>query len=413
LHLAIPTEILNTVLNGRIMNSVFDVAYRDGDKIKVPFHFEKADPLGKMSTIAIESWIGKPGPLRPSSAGKKPEPLPDDSPITVLDVKPDAKGVYSGELVLDANKDPKLSYWTRYQIGRGGDRIAWYPGATFTSRLGTPVDRKPATLKYEPPLDKVDVLALTSDASFRVRESDGDDHVLALTLKGALQEKVTDQTKAGKWRKRLTYEGVEIAPTVDKKPIEGAERLLKALKDVTLLASEIEVEKDGTIARNLPDFTKVPAASRGPLTMASNQVQQSLDSLAVPLPPKEVAPLETWKGKQSYVLGALGLAVPATAEITYKYEGLYVRNDKTVAVISFEGPLKADFTTKPKKGAKEPTLTGKVDGKIEMFTDTGLISVATEKVKAELDLEIDGKPAKAIGVLNVQLRRNPPGVKKK
>jgi hypothetical protein len=142
-------------------------------------------------------------------------------------------------------------------------------------------------------------------------------------------------------------------------------------------------------------------------------VQQSLDSLALPLPAKEVASLETWKGKQSYVLGALGLAVPATAEITYKYEGTYMRGDKVVAVVSFEGPLQAAFTSKPKKGAKPPTLTGKVDGKIEVSADTGVIQFATEKVRAELALEADGKPLKAIGILNVQLLRNPVLPKKK
>jgi hypothetical protein len=411
LHLAIPTEVLNGILNGRVTNDVFSVAYRDGDKIKLPFHFEKADPLGRMKSITVETWTGKPGPTR-KDGDKKPDPLPDDSQIDLLELKQDAKGVYAGELVLDANKDPKLTYWIRYQVGRGGDRIIWYPGTMLGGRLGTPVDRKPASIKYEPPLDKLDTLALNSDASFRIRESDGDDHTLAMTLKGTLQEKVTDHMKDGKWRKRLTYSGLETTATVDKKPIEGADRLVKALKDVTLLASEIDVEKDGTIARNLADYSKVPATSRGALTLATEQVQQSLDSLALPLPPKEVEALATWKGKQSYTLGALGLAVPASSEITYKYEGTYTRDDKTVAVVSFEGQLEPAFTKKAKKGVKEPTMHGTVTGKIEIFADTGLISYATERVKAELDMDFDGKPGKAIGILNVQLRRLAPPPKK-
>jgi hypothetical protein len=62
---------------------------------------------------------------------------------------------------------------------------------------------------------------------------------------------------------------------------------------------------------------------------------------------------------------------------------------------------------KPKKGAREPTLTGQVDGKLEIFTDTGLIFYASEKVRAEPELEFDGKQAKAIGALNVTVFRNP------
>jgi hypothetical protein len=407
LHLAIPTEAFNSVVNGRVMNSSFSVPYRDGDKIKVPFRFEKADPLGKMKAISVETWVGKPGPTRPA-ASTKPEPLPDDSPSTVLEVQPNDKGVYSGELVLDGNKDPKLAYWSRYLISRGEDKTRWYPATTLTARLSTPVDRMPTTIKYQPVIDKTDVLALTSDASFRMRLAGVDDTTLAMTLKGTLQEQVTSKTNDGHWHKRMTYEGLESTATEDKRPLEGADRLLKALKDATKLASEIDVDKDGSVLRHLADYSKVPKASRDALSLVVDQTQQSLDSLALPIPLKEIACSYSWQGKQTYVLGALGIAVPAKSEITYKYEGFYKRGDKSIAVVAFEGPLEADFTAKSKKGAKPPTLTGKVDGRIELSAETGVIEFATEKIRAEVSTEIrDGKPMKAIGTLNVNLRRNP------
>jgi hypothetical protein len=372
----------------------------------VPIRFEKADPLNLMKTVSVETWVGKPGPVRPTS-NKQPEPLPDDSPVTTLDVKPDAKGVYSGELVLDGKKDAKMSYWMRYKVGRGGDQVLWYPSTVLASRLGTPVERKPATLTYAPSLNKTDTLMLTSDASFRVRESDGDDHTLSMVVKGTLKETVTDQTKAGKWHKRVTYDGLETTILVDKKPIPGAERLTAALKDVTLLASEIDLEKDGGLARNLTDFSKVPQTSRAPISLVSDQIQQSFDSLAVPFPPKEVEAQATWKGKQAYELGALGWAVPATAEVTYKYEGTFTApNGRAVAIVTFQGPLdRAAVKKPPKKGAKEPTLRGQVDGKIELFADTGVLITANERIQAELSMEFDGRPAKAIGGLNVRVTR--------
>jgi hypothetical protein len=403
-HLAIPTEEMNAIFNGRVRNVSFGTPYRDGDKIKLPMRFEKADPLNLMKSIAVETWMGKPGPVRPSG-NKQPEPQPDDTPVVALDLKPDAKGVFAGELELDGKKDPKLNFWMRYKVGRGGDQTVWYPGTVL--RPATPVERKAATLKYEPPLNVTDTVLLTSDASFRIRESDGDDHTLSMVLKGTMKETVTDQTKDGKWRKRLTYDGVDVTALVDKKPIPGADRLNKALKDIKLLASEIDVAKDGTVARNLADFSKVPQASRGPLSLASDQMQQSFDSLAIPFPLKEVESQTTWKGKQTYELGALGYAVMATAEVTYTYEGTFVApNGKTVAIVTFKGPLQREATPKPKKGAKkEPTLNGQVEGKLELFPDTGVVVTANERVRAELDLEFDGKPAKAIGVLSVQMTR--------
>jgi hypothetical protein len=365
-----------------------------------------------MKTIAVETWVGKPGPVRPTG-NKRPEPLPDDTPIVALDLKPDAKGVYAGELELDGKKDPKLEYWRRYKVGRGGDTTLWYPGAVF--RIGTPVERKAVTFTYAPPLNKTDTMLLTSDASFRIRESDGDDHSLSMVLKGSLRETVTDQTKDGKWHKRVTYDGLDTTILVDKKPIPGADKFTKAFKDVTLLASEIDIAKDGTVARNLADFSKVPQASRGPLSLASDQIQQSLDSLAIPLPLKEIEAQGTWKGKQTYDLGGVEFTVLATAEITYKYEGSFVApNGRTVAVISFRGPLAREAAPKPKKGPKrkEPTLSGEVEGTISIFPETGVFASANQRVRAELDLEFDGKPAKAIGVLSVQATRVGPPKKK-
>jgi S1-C subfamily serine protease len=411
LHLAIPTEAFNSIVNGRILNIAYSVPYRDGDKLKLPFRFEKADPLGIMKSISVETWVGKAGPTRPATS-TKPEPLPDDSPVTVLELKPDDKGVYSGELVLDGNKDPKLSYWIRYVVGRaGGNR--WYPANLL--RPATAVDRKAITIKYEPPLNKSDALALTSDAAFRIRIAGANDATLGMTLKGTLQEKVTDKTSDGKWHKRLTYDSLEALPTEDKKPLEGAEKLVKLLKDATLLASEIDVGKNGEIMRHLIDNSKVPKASRETLNdLVVDQAQQSIDSLSVPLPGKEVSPMDTWKGNQTYMLGALGYMVPVKAELTYKFEGFFMRDDKPVAVITFEGPIQSDFSSKPKKGTKPPTVTGKVDGKIEVSTDTGLIQYGTEKIRAELATETrDDKPVKASGTLNVTLRRNPPAAPKK
>src|SRR5262249_32707746 len=117
-HLAIPTEELLATFNGKIKNVSMGTPYRDGDKIKLPMRFQKGDPLNVMKTIAVETWVGKPGPAR-FYGNKQPEPLPDDTPVVAFDLKPDPKGVYAGELELDAKKDPKLNYWMRYKVGRG------------------------------------------------------------------------------------------------------------------------------------------------------------------------------------------------------------------------------------------------------------------------------------------------------
>jgi hypothetical protein len=413
LHLAIPTESLNAVTNGRVLNSTFGVPYHDGDKLKVPFRFEKADPLGRMKSISIENWIGKPGPTRGTST-TKPEALPDDSPITVLEVKPDAKGVYAGELVLDEIKDPGLVYWNRYQVGRGGDKILWYPGGILNAARQPAVDRKPLTFKFDPPVDSNDALSLNSESGFRIRIAGSADVSLAMIVKGLLHEKVTNKANDGKAHKRITYDGIETTLTEDKKPLEDAGPLLKALKDAKSLASEVDVDSNGTVARHMIDNSKTPRASRDALELVSDQVEMSLDSLAFPIPAKEVAARDTWKGQQTYALGTLGLAVQAKAEVTYRYEGTYMRGDKPMAVVTFEGQLVSNAPKAARRGAKAPNLTGTVEGKITIAADTGVIQSANEKIRAEIAAETkEGKPVKAIGTLNVSLTRVLPAPPKK
>ena len=405
LHLAIPIESLNAVTNGKISNSQYGVAYKDGDKIHLPLRFQKLDPMKKMKAISVATWVGNPGPTRPSTNGKEPEPQAGDSPLKMHVFKPDDQGIYEGEVVLDAAKDPKQVYMFRYVVDRGKSN-AYYQSGTLTARIGTPVERKPATLAYLPPAEKTDVLAVLTESAFRIRESDGDDHSLSMKLAGTVKEKSTAQAKDGTSKKRLNYDGLEAIFLFDKKPIEGADELTKILKGVSLVGSDIDVAKDGTHGQSKFDMSKVPSASKRLLSMVVEQAQQSFDSIAIPLPMKETPSQTTWSGKQTFILGALGKAVAANADITYKYEGLLTRNDKQVAIVSFAGTLKP-FS------ARTGQLTGKVDGKIELAVDTGLVVFATENVKAELDLDFDGRPAKAIGTLNVQVRRNPVLVKKK
>ena len=405
LHLAIPIEHLNAVTNGKISNSEYGVAYKEGDKIHLPLHFQKLDPLKKMKSISVATWVGIPGPTRPSTNGKAPEPLAGDSPLMMHQFKVDEQGVYTGELVLDAAKDPKKVYMFRYVVDRGKSN-AYYPSGTLTARIGTPVQRKAVNLNYLPPAEKTDVLGLQTESAFRVRESDGSDHSLSMKLTGTVKEKSSAQSKAGTSKKRLNYDGIEAVFMVDKKPIEGADDLTKMLKGVSLVSSDIDVAKDGTHGQSKFDMAKVPAPNRRLLSIVVEQAQQAFDSLAIPLPLKETTEQSTWSGKQTYILGALGKAVVANAEIDYKYEGLVDRNNKQFAVISFAGTLKP-FS------ARSGQLTGKVKGKIELAVDTGLVVFATENVKAELDLDFDGKPAKAIGTMSVRVTRNPPPPKKK
>jgi hypothetical protein len=276
----------------------------------------------------------------------------------------------------------------------------------MTAKLGIPVDRQAANLVYKPAADKTDVMALNCDSSFRIRESDGDDQLLTMKLFGTLKEKNSPQAKDGTSKKRLNYDGIEAVFMVDKKPVEGADELTKLLKGVSQVASDIDVAKDGSFAQSKLDMSKIPASSRRLLSMVVDQAQQSFDSLAIPLPMKETQPQTKWSGKQTFILGALSKTVAANADIDYTFEGLQTHGTKQIAVVTFEGKLK------PYAPRSRP-INGKVEGRVEIAVDTGAVVFATENVKAELNLEVEGRPLKAIGSFTVAVVRNPAIPKKK
>ena len=66
------------------------------------------------------------------------------------------------------------------------------------------------------------------------------------------------------------------------------------------------------------------------------QVQDDLEAASVPLPNREVKPLETWKSRRDVVVGSatLDMTIIGTADYRYTYLGMTERNGKKVAFVS-------------------------------------------------------------------------------
>jgi hypothetical protein len=410
IHLAIPIESLNIVTNGRIVTSL-GVAYKDENRIHVPVRIERIDPLGRMKSISVQTWTGpplKPGEHERPAARKEPEPRPGDSPITTIELTSDSKGVFQGQIVLSEEKDAKSVYWWRCLIDKGTS-THWYPERVLFSNLDGVVERKSAILKFAPPLGRTDVIALSSNGAFRICETGHAEFTAAAILNGTVKEQFNEQTKTGVWRKQITYDGLTVTPTRDKQRLEGNDKLLKALNDIKLMTSKVDVRKDGTIIKHTSDLSKVPQDSVKMLQLVTKQTRQSLDSLSVPLPPNEIKPLDRWTAKQTFMVGAVRWIEEAEADLTYTYHGIATRDNKQFALISFEGDLQRSVDEDQKKNK----AMGRAEGRVEISLETGLVNFATQNIRAELDMtESPDTPAKGVGTLNVLMRRNPRQSKK-
>ncbi len=398
---AIPAEYVLSFLNGRISGSSVGTPYKDGAELKLPIQFELVDPLGRLKKIDAEVWSGNPGTPRFASA-TEPPPQPGDSPKKRYSLKYDKTATVQLDIPAPPLADAKQVYWLQPIVINGLNETRWLSASPAPARA--PLERKPITLKYSPPVGGKQTAEMVSVGGFRIRAQDGEEGSLAMSFRTSLTEQFGD-AEPQYFPLRLTYDRFSLTVTLDDKPLPGTAELRKGLTTIRLLGANIEMEKDGSVSTAKPDLEKVPASSRAMLAAISDQVLESLETLSVPLPEKKIEPLDVWKAQRNLLIGSAIVAVPAQAEIVYKYLGVQPHDGKTVALISIEGHVKG-------RRADGLNASGTVSGQASISTETGEVLQANMTVKADVDIVLSRKPAKAMGTLSVSIRR-PAGLPEK
>jgi hypothetical protein len=271
----------------------------------------------------------------------------------------------------------------------------------LTHRFAAPPDAEPANLEYRPPLGTRNRLVLSSQGSYKLRDADGEDFKLALNLEAQLDEDTeANLTPGGNSRARFTFDRFNMVLRLNDKPVEGDEELKQIAKDVRFLATETEVDADGSLRKRQTDLGQAPRATREALADIGQQLLQSLEAMTVPLPNEKVEPQHTWTSNRLLVIGSVGMVIPALAEITYTYQGTREEDGKRVAVVGLRGTLRG-----PRGDGKE--VSGSMTGSASVSLASGQVLAATANVKVDMDLRLFHKAAKASGTLNVNLKRTP------
>jgi S1-C subfamily serine protease len=399
LHFAIPGESVQTFLNGRIQEIGADLAYRDGDKVKMAFRIVTIDPLSRIKKMSVETWNGEPGTRRRPPSAVAPPPLPGDTDRQVIDVKYDSKVMTSIELSFPAAENPKSVCWIRPTFVNATGQQRWYGG--WAPNLGTPVERKEIPIGYKPRLNRVQLTELISEGSFRFQIGT-EEHSLAVNSKSLLNERTAAQKSGESVPVHLDYRSFSIALLEDKKPIQAGEEFKKLINDIRFMNADVEMEADGNTGKAKADLTKVPRASRDFLTDVSDQVLQSLELVSVPLPQGSLKPLQSWKVQRTVLIGSTVFGgVQASSDIKYTYLGTRKIGARDIAFLNIAGTI---------KGLRGNGLNvgGNVTGATQIALDTGEVLTATMNFKADADLEIKKTKAKLIGTLMVRLRRDIP-----
>ena len=236
-----------------------------------------------------------------------------------------------------------------------------------------------------------------SKGGFRTRNEDGEEHSIALDFRTVYTETIGAQAKKA-YPVRLTYNRFSMALKFDDKPLPGDANIRRWLNDLSFAAADLELDSDGGLGSAKADLSKMPKESQLLWTDLSDQVFASLEVLSIPLPGKKVNAPETWKARRDLVIGPAMLSVEAQADLEYEFIGVRRVGDKDFAVVAIGGKIRG------KRGAGID-VGGKVNGSALVSLETGEVTQANVNIKADMDLSFGKKQSKAVGTLNVSMRR--------
>jgi hypothetical protein len=397
---AIPADHVGPFLNGRIMESGVGQIYKDGEKTFLPMTLAFVDPLARLKTVELDVWIAKPGPPRPSSV-KEPAALPGDMNKVRLTLKYDPT---TATAKIDAEVPalpPGMTYWHRPVITDSKGTTKYVAALAVPQQL--PLERRAMTLAYNPKAGK-QAVELVSQGGFRIRNEDGEEHSMALDFRTVYSEAIGEQAKKA-YPVRLTYNRFAMAMKFDDKPLSGDADIRKSLNDLSFAAADLELDADGGLGTAKADLSKMPKGSQVLWSDLSDQVLASLEVLSIPLPGKKVNAPDTWKARHDLMIGPAMLAVTAQADLEYEFLGVRTIGGKDFGVIAIGGKIRG------KRGAGVD-VGGKVNGSALVSPETGEVVQANVNIKADMDLSFGKKQSKAIGTLNVSMRRPAPPEKK-
>jgi hypothetical protein len=398
INFAVPARSAAYFLIGRGRLYGFDTPYKDGDKIRVPVRVEMVDPLHRVRQICYETWIGDPAKSRES---KPDQMLPGDSQHEKVTLTY-ANGVAQGELVYPVPPPAGKVYWRQFSYSSGNDKRVW--GGPIIYRPLPPVERKPVLLKHQEP-SAHSTWKLVSTATIKLRDEDDVDHTLALKLTGDLDAATADKAEKGLTVTNLKLSRLELAMTLDKKPLADTKEDADLAKQLQLFSAQLREKADGGFASTSLNLRQLPRKSQELWRMIGDQITASLEDVSFARPAGEVEFGKPWKGTQPLAVYTLGQTQRAVGDVENEYIGVRTRRGREEAIVRTKGDVHG------KAGAgSDPAGHSRGETWIDVATGQAIMSRNT--IDVDLEIMLGKKRAKAGGTLEVVLDRVLPNKEK-
>jgi len=422
----IPSEYAIDLLQGRLLRVVPLQPYLDGSVVKQELIGMVADPMKRIKSVALELWTGDPGRKIRPAANSQPAPEANDSPRLTVELAYDpnekialgASAEAKGQWEMPELADGKV-YWVQPRYTGTDGQVRWGEAGVM-NMAHLPVQRKPAYLVQKHQAGTERKIKLESHNAIGVGGTSYGIQDSGLLLD--LIEKTASVTPDGSGKIEVKYADLKFT-NADREFYMRT--LLKGVHEAAKgMTSEMIVSKKGQIRMPKMGMKNVPVLIRPFVERFNLQTLQSLESLSLALPDREVQPGETWQHDQNFTVTLdPRLSENGLFHMTYRYMGSRVREGREEAVIEFTGkivrgegieppplPPSVNPEAKDKKGDK-PTilkvreLHGQARGAALLDLATGQVTLARIVAEMEFDIPLTFFDLKVGAKQRMDLRR--------
>ena len=242
-------------------------------------------------------------------------------------------------------------------------------------------------------------LVLDSWLAFKFLGRDGVEHTFTASVETSLTE-TTEAVDAQELASvRLQYLSFNAKLSGDSQEVRHPD-MLRARQYIKRLAANLRVDKQGNVVGNEVDLSQIPdGESRPILAIVHEQLEQALESLAVPLPNRQVSPGESWTAERIIGIPLFGQSNPLHLAMSYRYAGSRKRARHEEAVVELKGEMRA-------VNGQAGRGSGHVTGSANVDLESGQVTEADLVLIFDVELNSAFAPLSAGGKLTLRLRRD-------
>jgi predicted Zn finger-like uncharacterized protein len=408
---AVPGDYVHVIINGRITRMRTGQSSFSAGQVKVPVVAELINPMGRLSRVEVDVWMGDDAAdyYPPASNNNAPAPRPGDSPHMRYDLELNGDKA-TGEFMLPDPAPGKSYYWQPVVTYKEKDKpqlVHWSIGEKYTP--DQPVYRRPAKLLHKKLAGNRNV-SVGIKQKFSLLLGKAEESLITVKFDGELTEQPGTPDEKGKSVMRINVHTMKPdvkLPDDLKKEVKEIETMEKERQRVFNSVGHLDlrmlINERGDIEKGIASAKSAPSEIRAEVESIGEDILDWLQAASIPLSNRQMNHGEPWTHKRPFAVLTPFLDLHfKEIEMTYTYLGVRTRNNREEALVDLSGKLRNKHSG--------PRFGCRLDGRALVDLETGLVTMARTTTTMDLDLSFGpggGIPAR--GTMEVNFERSLPG----